>query len=76
MCGEMAGDVHALPVLIGLGLDAFSMSASSMLRARSVINNLEFVQCEQIATEALSLGTSEKVSILVDNFLKDNKIKG
>jgi len=76
MCGEMAGDVHALPLLVGLGLDAFSMSASSMLRARSVINKLDYQKCVQIADEALNLGTSKKVNVLVDNFLKDNKIKG
>ena len=40
MCGEMAGDTIAIPLLIGLGLDEFSMSAPSMLKARNQINQL------------------------------------
>lgn len=40
MCGEMAGDATAIPLLIGLGLDEFSMSATSILPARSHIAKL------------------------------------
>ena len=40
MCGEMAGDQTAVPLLVGLGLDEFSMSASSVLKTRSLISKL------------------------------------
>lgn len=40
MCGEMAGDETAIPLLLGLGLDEFSMSATSILKARRQINGL------------------------------------
>jgi len=74
MCGEMAGDIEALPILIGLGLDAFSMSASSMLKARSVINGLNYEATKKLALEAIDQTSSEQVEKLVANFLKDNKI--
>lgn len=41
MCGEMAGDRYALPLLIGMGLDVYSMSASSILRTRSMMKQLD-----------------------------------
>ncbi|MGT2377594.1 putative PEP-binding protein [Staphylococcus aureus] len=41
VCGEMAGDETAIPLLLGLGLDEFSMSATSILKARRQINGLE-----------------------------------
>src|SRR5690606_16403618 len=46
MCGEMAGDSIAIPILIGLGLDEFSMSASSILPARSQIKGLSKAEIE------------------------------
>src|SRR5690606_13935612 len=46
MCGEMAGDELAIPLLLGLGLDEFSMSATSILRARSQIRNLSKLEME------------------------------
>ncbi|WP_027062965.1 phosphoenolpyruvate--protein phosphotransferase [Mesoplasma seiffertii] len=69
MCGEMAGDIQALPLLLGMGLDAFSMSATSMLRARSLMSKIEMKEAEELATQALDLETSEEVLALVDKFL-------
>ncbi|CAM3684720.1 phosphoenolpyruvate--protein phosphotransferase [Mesobacillus zeae] len=61
MCGEMAGDETAIPVLLGLGLDEFSMSASSVLKARSLIRNLNKADMESLAEKVLEMGTSEEV---------------
>ncbi|AUF83738.1 phosphoenolpyruvate--protein phosphotransferase [Mesoplasma syrphidae] len=69
MCGEMAGDIQALPLLLGMGLDAFSMSATSMLRARSLMSKIEIKEAEELANKALDLETSEEVLALVDEFL-------
>lgn len=41
MCGEMAGDEMALPLLMGMGLDEYSMSATSILRTRSMMKKLD-----------------------------------
>jgi phosphoenolpyruvate-protein phosphotransferase (PTS system enzyme I) len=61
MCGEMAGDEIAIPILLGLGLDEFSMSATSILKARSQIRNLNKSDMETLAQEVLELDTNESV---------------
>ncbi|MFC6333824.1 phosphoenolpyruvate--protein phosphotransferase [Paenibacillus septentrionalis] len=66
MCGEMAGDQIAIPLLLGLGLDEFSMSASSVLPAREQISRLSQAEWKSIAEEALQLGTQEEVKQLVE----------
>ncbi|MEG0177441.1 phosphoenolpyruvate--protein phosphotransferase [Anaerorhabdus sp.] len=70
MCGEMAGDELAAPVLLGLGLDEFSMSASSILRARKMIRSLKKSDMEELANKALASETMEDVLELVKNSLK------
>lgn len=61
MCGEMAGDETALPLLLGLGLDEFSMSASSVLQARKLLRNFSRTVCEKHATKAVNMESSEEV---------------
>ncbi|WP_170006795.1 phosphoenolpyruvate--protein phosphotransferase [Bacillus fonticola] len=70
MCGEMAGDITAIPILLGLGLDEFSMSATSILRARSFIRGVKRSDMQAIAQEALTLGTADEVEKLVEQRLK------
>jgi phosphotransferase system enzyme I (PtsI) len=65
MCGEMAGDELAAPVLLGLGLDEFSMSASSILQARKMIRSLKYKDMKIMAEKALKLSTMEEVVELV-----------
>lgn len=65
MCGEMAGDETAIPLLIGLGLDEFSMSASSILPARSLISKLTSSDMKELAEKALQQSTAEEVVELV-----------
>jgi phosphotransferase system enzyme I (PtsI) len=66
MCGEMAGDETAIPILIGLGLDEFSMSATSILKARSQIRNLKKSAMEKLAQEVLYMQTNEQVIAAVN----------
>ncbi len=61
MCGEMAGDEIAVPLLLGLGLDEFSMSATSILKARAQISQLNKSDMAELANEALQMGTAEEV---------------
>ena len=74
MCGEMAGDINSVPILLGLGLDAFSMSASSIPSVRRIINNLKFKECKELAKQALNLETVDQVNELVNKFLKKKKL--
>lgn len=65
MCGEMAGDAAAIPLLLGLGLDEFSMSAASILPARSQISKLSKAEMELVAAQALQMQTAQEVMELV-----------
>ncbi|NLL74956.1 MAG: phosphoenolpyruvate--protein phosphotransferase [Erysipelothrix sp.] len=66
MCGEMAGDEQAIPLLLGLGLDEFSMSASSILQARSIIRESNYADLQALTEKALNCGTTEEVLALFD----------
>ncbi|HFU4200351.1 TPA: phosphoenolpyruvate--protein phosphotransferase [Streptococcus suis] len=62
MCGEMAGDQQAVPLLVGMGLDEFSMSATSVLRTRSLMKKLDTAKMEEYAHRALTeCATAEEV---------------
>lgn len=61
MCGEAAGDELYIPLLIGLGLDEFSMNSNSILKARKIISNLEKSECEKLAERILMLSSAEEV---------------
>lgn len=65
MCGEMAGDETAIPLLLGLGLDEFSMSATSILKARRQIKDLSHTEMVQLADRALNCATVDEVVDLV-----------
>lgn len=62
MCGEMAGDQTAVPLLVGMGLDEFSMSATSILHTRSLMKKLDTAKMEEYANRALTeCSTMEEV---------------
>ena len=65
MCGEAAGDVTFIPLLIGLGLDEFSMNANKVLNVRKLIRKLDFKECQKLADEVLKLATSDEVEKLL-----------
>jgi phosphotransferase system enzyme I (PtsI) len=65
MCGEMAGDAIAIPILLGLGLDEFSMSATSILRARSQMKKLSKEEAASFKETVLSMSTAEEVVAFV-----------
>ncbi|HCW7525002.1 TPA: phosphoenolpyruvate--protein phosphotransferase [Staphylococcus aureus] len=70
MCGEMAGDETAIPLLLGLGLDEFSMSATSILKAKRQINGLSKNEMTELANRAVDCATQEEVIELVNNYVK------
>ncbi len=69
MCGEMAGEPDAAAILLGLGLDEFSMSATSILRARKVINSLSKKEMEAVAERCLTMDSAEEVLEYVQSVL-------
>ncbi len=70
MCGEMAGDPIAAPVLLGLGLDEFSMSSSRILPTRKIITSLNKKEMEDLAAKALKCQRESEVIELVKSVLK------
>lgn len=65
MCGEMAGDLVAIPILLGMGLDEFSMSASSILPARQLISRMSRDNKAKDTEKILSMSTSQQVEDIV-----------
>ncbi|SFK44887.1 phosphoenolpyruvate--protein phosphotransferase [Marinilactibacillus piezotolerans] len=69
MCGEMAGDQIAVPLLVGLGLDEFSMSATSILKTRSLLTDLDTAEMKELSDKALNeCTTAEEVVKLVEEY--------
>ncbi|MFC2053976.1 putative PEP-binding protein [Chloroflexota bacterium] len=71
MCGEMAGDPQATPLLLGLGLYEFSMAPTSIPMVKQVIRNLMLKKCREIARAALGLPSTETVKEYLNNLLSD-----
>lgn len=70
MCGEVAGDQTAVPLLVGMGLDEFSMSATSILKIRSLMAKIDSGKAKHLAKQAVSESTTaEEVKALVDAFM-------
>lgn len=68
MCGEAAGDVKFIPLLVGLGLDEFSMNANKILSVRKLITGLNFEECKKLANNVLHLASTEEVKDELENF--------
>ena len=61
MCGEAATDPLFIPLLVGLGLDEFSMNATKILPTRKLIRNLNFHNCQKLAEKILKLSSTEDI---------------
>ena len=70
VCVEKSRDQTAVPLLLGMGLDEFSMSATSILPARSLISKLSKAEMADLAAEALNKSTVEEVIELVESIQK------
>lgn len=70
MCGEMAGDQRMIPILMGVGLDEFSMSPSSILPARKLIRSLKVEEMENLAVEVLQMRTGSEIAAYVNQVIR------
>jgi len=70
LCGELAGDPLAIPLLVGLGIDELSMSPSSIPKAKLVLRTLTVAQCEEIAQEALNFRTALEVKKFLNRVVR------
>ncbi|MDY5480960.1 MAG: phosphoenolpyruvate--protein phosphotransferase [Veillonella caviae] len=69
MCGELAGDPVATMILLGLGLDEFSMTASSIPLIKNILRSVSKAECEAVATHALTLDTAEEITAYAKSVL-------
>ncbi len=74
VCGEMAADTLAIPLLIGLGLDSLSISPSTILYAKRIIRSCDYKKTKELAEECLTLRTQEEIISKLENFFTENNI--
>ncbi len=74
LCGEMAGDTLATPLLLGLGLRSFSVSPSSIPYIKKLINNVSIQDCQILVDQIKKLDTHEEIMAILNNFLKTNAL--
>ncbi len=75
ICGEMAADTLAVPLLVGLGLDSLSVSPSAIPSVKRTIRALDYSKAKKLAEECLNLSSEEEIIKTIDKFFKDNLIQ-
>jgi len=73
MCGEMAGDIRLAPVLLGFGLDEFSMSAIVIPEVKEIIRSLTLTQAKELAEDVLRLETADEIINYLEGKVTDLK---
>lgn len=74
LCGEMAADTLAIPLLVGLGLESLSISPTTLLYATRIIRSISFKEAEKLANACLACSTEDEVIALIEKFFEDNSI--
>jgi len=74
MCGELAGDERATILLLGMGLDEFSMSAISVPRIKKLIRNVNYQDAKLLAEKALQQPTAAEIEQLISDFLVEKAL--
>jgi phosphotransferase system enzyme I (PtsI) len=72
MCGEFARDPEATALLLGLGLDEFSMAASSIPQVKHIIRNVKYESCKALADAALASTSNQQVKTLVRDWHREH----
>lgn len=74
MCGELAGDEKATILLLGMGLDEFSMSSISVPKIKKLIRNVNYQDAQDLAKEVLLQPTAADIDQLIGNFLAEKAL--
>lgn len=75
VCGEIAGDPNYIPLLIGMGLDEFSMNSSSILEARRLISHLTQKECKKLLEDVLALDTPQEIQEQATKFYIEKNLE-
>lgn len=76
LCGEMAGEMLAIPILLGLGLDEFSMNPPAIPYAKMLIRSISLEKCREVAQKALNQTSSDEIRALVEALIPEVKLIG
>ncbi|MDR1212473.1 MAG: phosphoenolpyruvate--protein phosphotransferase [Spirochaetaceae bacterium] len=71
LCGELAGDPYAAPLLLGLGLDEFSMNASALPLVKKIIRDSSMEDCGALAAEALACSSWQRIALLTEEWMAE-----
>ncbi len=71
MCGELAGDEKATLLLLGMGLDEFSMSGISIPHIKKIVRNASYAEVKVMADEALTMATAAEIEAHVEKFIAE-----
>ena len=74
LCGEMAADTLAIPLLVGIGLDSLSISPSTILYIKRIIRSMSYAKTKELADKCLTFSTQEEVLKELEKFFVDNSI--
>jgi phosphoenolpyruvate-protein phosphotransferase (PTS system enzyme I) len=74
LCGEMAGDTLAIPLLVGLGLDSLSLSPATIPYAKRIISKFSYENAKELAAECLNCSTENEIQHKIEHFFKLNNI--
>lgn len=74
ICGEMAADTLAMPLLVGLGLDSLSMSPATLPYAKRIVRSLTYQKAKELADECMLLNSEKEIIDRIEKFFKDHSI--
>lgn len=74
MCGELGGDERATVLLLGMGLDEFSMGSISIPKIKKIIRNTNYSEAKKLADEALQKATAKEISDLLEKFAAEKQV--
>jgi len=75
LCGELAGNKKATPLLIGMGLNSLSMSPWIIPEVREVVKTISSTDCEKLVNEFINSDTVKHAEFLLESFLDRNSIE-
>ncbi len=76
ICGEMASNPLAIPLLVGMGFTTLSMNAINILKAKWIIKHLSYTQCQKLAQHILTLTNKAEIHQHLSDFLIENELGG
>ena len=68
MCGEAASDERFIPLLVGLGLDEFSMNPTKILNSRKMIRSLNHKECKKLVQEILKMSSASEIKARLEEY--------